>query len=140
MLTPVDHWLRERFLFQTHIYTLRLPDQLPRGTKVRQLPESPSNRFRYRLITNSNKVTDKLVEKLGESGMMFKTQVVEKKTPLKRFICPKGGSVLLSIFWIISLMGLSYGSVRMFKAITSDEVLMENLRGAVEIFTESGGQ
>ena len=89
MLTPVDHWLRERFLLQTHVYTLRLPEKLPRGIKVSELPESPSNKFRYRLVANSNGTTAKLVEKLGEAGMMFKTQVVEKKTVRKPNICPK---------------------------------------------------
>ena len=139
MLTSVDHWLRDKILFQTHFYTLRLPEEIPRGVKISELPISPSNKFRYRLIANSTSVTDKLVEKLGEAGMMYKTQVVERKTPLKSFICPnKGkGSVLLRVFWIFSLAGLAMGSTRLFKMITSDPVLMENLKGALAIFTES---
>ena len=136
MLTRVDHWLRDKFIFQTHIYTLRLPEKLPHGIKVRELPTSPSNKFRYRLIANSNKTTDKLVEKLGEAGLMFKTQVVEKKTLLKPIICPKGGSVLLSFFWMVSLVGLVIGSIKMFETITSDPVFMENFGEAVAIFRE----
>ena len=139
MLTPVDHWLRERFLLQTHVYTLRLPEKLPRGIKVSELPESPSNKFRYRLVANSNGTTAKLVEKLGEAGMMFKTQVVEKKTVLKPIICPRGGSFLLNVFWMFSLAGLTYVFLRVFRALTSDAVFMENFRGAVDIFTEGGG-
>ena len=137
MLTPVDHWLRERFIFQTHIYTLRLPEKLPRGVKVRELPDSPSNKFRYRIIASSNATTDKLVTKLVEAGLMFKTQVVERKTLLKPIICPKGGSVLLSVFWLFSLVGLTFGSMKMFKVITSDPVFMENFKEALAIFTES---
>lgn len=138
MLTPVDHWLRERFLLQTHVYTLRLPEKLPRGVKVRELPEGPSNKFRYRLVANTNSAANKLVDKLGEAGMMFKTQVVEKKTPLKPIIAPKGGSVLLNVFWMLSLVGLTIGTLKMFGALTSDEVFMENLKGAVAIFRETG--
>lgn len=137
MLTPVDHWLRERFLLQTHVYTLRLPDKLPRGIKARQLPEGPSNKYRYRLVSNTNGATNRLVKKLEEAGMMFKTQVVEKKTVLKPIIAPKGGSILLSVFWVVSLMGLTFGSLKMFKTLTSNEEFMENFRGAVAIFTET---
>ena len=136
MLTPVDHWLRDKLLFQTHIYTLRLPEKLPKGIKVRELPVSPSNKFRYRLVANSNSATDKLVEKLGEAGLMFKTHVVERKTLLKPFICPKGGSVLLSLFWMISFVALLFGSLKMFKTLQSDPVFMENLRGAISLFTQ----
>ena len=137
MLTAVDHWLREKFLLQTHIYTLRLPEKLPRGIKARQLPDSPSNRYRYRLVANSTSATNKLVQKLDEGGLMYVTQVVEKKTLLKPIIAPKGGSLVLSVFWIISLAGLTFGSLRLFKTLTNDEVFMENFRGAVAIFTET---
>ncbi|MGJ8725552.1 MAG: hypothetical protein ACSHYB_13420 [Roseibacillus sp.] len=137
MLTPVDHWLREKLLLQTHVYTLRLPEKLPRGIKVRELPVSPSNKYRYRMIANSNSSADKLITKLGEGGLMFKTQVVEKKTVLKPIISPKGGSVLLSVFWMVSLMGLTYGSLKMFKKLTSDPIFMENLKEAVAIFAEN---
>lgn len=137
MLTPVDHWLRDKFLLQTHVYTLRLPEKLPRGVTVRELPESPSNKYRYRMVADTSIATEKLVTKLGEAGMMFKTQVVEKNTPLKPIIAPKGGSVLLSVFWMFSLAGLTYGLLKMFKTLTSNPVFMENIRGAVQIFTES---
>ncbi len=138
MLTAADHWLREKFLLQTHVYTMRLPDKLPGGVKVRELPESATNRYRYRLITNSNASTNKLVKKLDEGGLMYATQVVEKKTPLKPLIAPKGGkSVLLSVFWLISLVGLTIGSVKLFQILRNDEVFMANLRESIAIFTES---
>ena len=134
MLTPVDHWLRERFLFQTHIYTLRLPEKLPRGVRVRELPESPSNRYRYRILANTNATTDKLVTKLNEAGMMFSTQVVEKKTIFKPLIAPKKGSVLLNVFWMFSFFGLSLGVMKVFQTLTNDPVFMENFRETIIIF------
>ncbi len=100
MLTPVDHWLRQKFLLQTHVYTMRLPEKMPLGVRVSELPKSASSRYRYRLITNSNSATDRLVKLLGEAGLMFVTQVVEKKTWIKPIISPKGGSVLLTVFWL----------------------------------------
>jgi len=139
MLTPLDHWLRDKFLLQTHVYTMRLPEKMPKGVKARELPDSPSNKYRYRLISNSGKITNKLVKRLGEDGMMFTTHVIEKKTPLKGIISPKGGSFLLTIFWMISFVGLTIGCLKLYTMLAGDAVFVENLKGAIEIFTESGG-
>lgn len=138
MLTAFDHWLRERFLLRTHIYTMRLPEKLPRGIKINHLPENASAQYRYRLVARTSKVTDRMVERLNESGLLFKTQVVERKTLLRKIIAPKGQSFLLNVFWLISFIGLSFGAVKLFEVVTSNEVLMDNLRESFDIFTESG--
>ncbi|WP_411847201.1 hypothetical protein AAFN60_07290 [Roseibacillus persicicus] len=138
MLTPVDHWLRETFLLETHFYCLRLPEKVPSGVKVRELPNSPTSKYRYRLIARSNRSSDRVVKKMNEEGLMFATQVVEKKTPLKPLIAPKGGSVLLNVFWMFSFMGLTFGALKLVKTMSNDEVFVENLRGAVALFMETG--
>lgn len=136
MLTVFDHWLRERFIYKTHIYTMRLPEKLPRGIKVRELPASPSRRYRYRAVSSSNKKTDQLVRALNEGGMMFSTQIVESKGPLKGIIAPKGQSVLLSVFWLLSMLGLTLASLKLFDKLKSDEVFVANFKDAVSIFLE----
>lgn len=137
MLTPVDHWLRERFIYKTHIYTMRLPEKLPRGIRVCELPASPTRRYRYRLISTTNQKTDKLVKILNEGGLMFSTQVVERKGPLKEIIAPKGKSVLLSVFWLLSMVGLTLGSLKLFDKLKSDEVFVANFKDAISIFLET---
>lgn len=137
MLTPVDHWLRERFIYQTHIYTMRLPEKLPRGIKARELPASATRRYRYRLVSKTNGKTDQLVKILNDGGLMFSTQVVESRGPLKEIIAPKGKSVLLSIFWLLSMVGLTLGSLKLFDKLKSDEVFVANLKDAISIFIEA---
>lgn len=138
MLTAVDHWLRDKFLLQTHIYTMRLPKKVVRGLKVRELPESASNRYRYRLISNSGSATDKMVKKLDEEGLMYVTQVIERKTALTPIISPKGGSVLLLVFWLFSFFGLCFGGFKLYQNLSSNEVFIQNLSESFDIFTESG--
>jgi hypothetical protein len=40
-LTRLDRWLRERYVYETHVYTLRLPETVPAGVIAEELPESP---------------------------------------------------------------------------------------------------
>lgn len=115
---------------------MRLPEKLPRGIKVRELPASPSRRYRYRAVSSSNKKTDQLVRALNEGGMMFSTQIVESKGPLKGIIAPKGQSVLLSVFWLLSMLGLTLASLKLFDKLKSDEVFVANFKDAVSIFLE----
>jgi hypothetical protein len=139
MLTRLDHWLRERYLFQTHIYTMRLPDKLPSGVRAEELPESPTRRYSYRLVANTNEQVDRLVAQLNDLGLMFATQVTERKTPLKMFIAPKGGSAVLRYFWLIAFFFASVGAIRVAKRIANDEELRAKFSDAVQVFKENAG-
>ena len=139
MLTKVDHWLRERYLLQTHIYTMRLPDKRPAGVKVIELPNTASARYLFRIICNTNQQADKLIEILNDKGMMFATQVVERSIWYKPIIAPKGGSVILTVFWLISFCGLTLGLLKVGWNMKNNEELMDNLKGAVAVFQGSEG-
>lgn len=137
MLTKVDHWLRERYLLQTHLYTLRLPEALPSGVKASELPQSVTRRYRYRIVSNTNELTDKTIKILNDQGLMFATQVIERKTWLKPIIAPKSGSVILTVFWLVSFLGLIMGTMKLAHQLQNDAVFMENFRGAIELFKEN---
>ena len=49
-LTRLDRYLRERFVYETHVYTLRLPESIPAGTIAEELPDTPGRKFRHRFI------------------------------------------------------------------------------------------
>lgn len=134
MLTKVDHWLRERYLLQTHLYTLRLPQSLPSGVSASELPETATRRYRYRIVSNTNELTDKTIKILNDQGLMFATQVIERKTWLKPIIAPKSGSVILTAFWLVSFCGLILGTMKLASQLRNDAVFMENFRDAVEVF------
>lgn len=136
MLTPLDHWLRDKFLFQTHVYTKNLPDKLPWSVRTRKLEESYSNTYRYRLISNSSKLTNKLINRLDQQGLMYSTHVVERKTLLKPIVAPKCGSVVLLAIWLLTLAGLGFGVFKLARKLGDDEVFMANLRETIDIFRE----
>lgn len=134
MLTKVDHWLRERYLLQTHLYTLRLPEGLPSGVQASELPESVTRRYRFRIVSNTNELTDKTIQVLNDQGLMFATQVIERKTWLKPIIAPKSGSVVLTLFWLVSFFGVTVGVMKLAHQLKNDPVFIENFNGAVEVF------
>ena len=134
MLSPIDHWIREKFIYKTHIYTMRLPEFVPRGIRVIKLDPSPSSRYHYRLISPNNKKTDRLVQELTEKGLMYSTQVVESKGPLKKLIAPKNKSVLLSVFWLSSMVGFLVALFNLANKLRSNEVFMANLRETIDLF------
>ena len=137
MLTGLDHWLRDKFLYQTHIYTMSLPPKLPAGVRKRKLPESATSTHRYCLISNSSKTTKKLVNRLDEAGMLYMSKVTERKTFLRPIICPRGGSLTLMLLQLAILGGIAFGLYRGGVILFQNEKMVENLKGAFGILTES---
>ena len=51
-LTRLDRWLKERFIYETHIFTLRLPEGgLPSGVRVEEVEQKKSSDYKHRLIS-----------------------------------------------------------------------------------------
>lgn len=98
-LTRFDRWLREKFVYETHIHTLRPPESVPRGIRVIPLPEVPGKRYKHLFVAGSTKLADQLINQLKENSQMFTTQVVDRKAWYIPFIAPKNRSVS---WWIIS--------------------------------------
>ncbi len=136
-LTTFDRWLRERFIYRTHIYTMRLPDGgVPRQVLVEELQQSPTRRYRYRLIVNARRDVENLLRILREGNLMFATRVVETNPWYKPIIAPAGKSFFFRVFW----WGVAAVSVAMFLAagyhvLTNDELRTE-LIDAVNLFRE----
>ena len=99
-LTHFDRWLRERFIYRTHIYTMRLPDAgVPSQVLVEELEQSATRRYRYRLIVNAKRDVESLLHVLREGNQMFATRVVETNPWYKSIIAPKGKSFFFRMFW-----------------------------------------
>jgi hypothetical protein len=133
-LTRFDRWLRETFVYETHIHTMRELDPRPRGFACVALPEKPGQRYRFQYITRSTKAADKLVRHLREQGMMFDTRVVNRKGWHVRFLAPEGKSLtwwLFSmVFVILSLGSLAYGA----KKLWDNPEIRKNILESIEIF------
>lgn len=117
-LTRFDRWLRETFVYETHVRTLRPVESIPKGIRSLELPEGPMQRYRYLYIARKSRDADILIKQLRENTQMFTTEIVERTTWYKPLIAPAHKSftwrllsalvtlagILALLLWIRSLM------------------------------------
>jgi len=103
--TKFDRWLKEYFIYETHIFVLRLPeDRLPRRVSVAALDQSKAGDYKYKLIAKSNKLASRVLEQLKANHIMYATRVVEGRHFYNGFMAPEGKSFTLQ--WIFRFFAL----------------------------------
>ncbi len=136
-LTQFDRWLREKFIYRTHIYTMRLPESgVPSQVMVEELEDTPTRRYRYRLVVNAKRDVEALLAALRDGNQMFTTRVVEANPWYKPIIAPKGKSFFFRIFWWAVVMALVTTAVIVVYGILSNEELKSELMEALDLFRD----
>lgn len=132
-LTRLDRYLRSRFVYETHIYTLRLPASIPAGTIAEELPESPGRKFKHRFILRNDKAVQELIEELRSANQMFTTRVVDREAWYVPLLAPNGKSVTWWLVWAcFTAMGV-FGLIHVAKIAWANEELRKNVSEAMKI-------
>lgn len=119
--TKLDQWLKERFIYETHILTLRLPDEpLPKGVEVQPTDQTSKGAYQHKLIVKSNEQAEEVIVLLKENHFMHSVLVVEGKHWYNRRIAPEGES--FTYRWILRGLGL----ILVLSACWVIYLLMEN--------------
>ncbi len=130
-LTRFDRWLRTKFVYETHIYTMRELADPPESVAGYKLPDKQGQRFHYKYVTRSEPIAEEIIRKLNAENMMFNTRVVNRKGWHVRFLAPDGKSPtwwLVSFFAIIvSMVSLVRYAIYMWKKPGVRENIMEAL-------------
>ena len=132
-LTRFDRWLREKFVYETHIQTLRPPETVPAGVRVIDLPEVPGKRYKHLFVAGSSKLADELINQLKESGQMYTTQIVDRDTWFVPFIAPKDKSVT---WWLMSVVVISisvFFVLLYIKGLVADPEFRKNFAEALKL-------
>ena len=58
-LTRFDRWLREKYVYETHIHTLRPPESLPAGIQTRNIPDVPGKRYKHLFVASRSRDADR---------------------------------------------------------------------------------
>lgn len=134
-LTRLDRWLKERFIYETHIFTLRLPeDGLPAGVRVEEVEQKRSSDYKHRLIVKDNKLADRVIEDLKENHIMHATHVVEGKHWYNKRLSPKGKS--FTFMWILrlfTLCGICWAGYGVY-LLSQNEQLVNTLKDTLDEF------
>lgn len=136
-LTKFDRWLRERFIYRTHIYTMRVPEAgIPSSVMVEELEDSPTRKFRFRMVANADHDVTAVLAVLKEGNQMFATRIVETNPWYRSIIAPEGKSFFFRIVWImIALMGVAV-VILLGLRVLADETLMKQLMESFNLFKE----
>jgi hypothetical protein len=136
-LTKFDRWLRERFIYRTHIYTMRMPEAgIPSTVMVEELEDSPTRKFRFRMVANADHDVAAVLTALREGNQMFATRIVETNPWYRSIIAPEGKSFFFRIVWItIALIGLAVVIILALR-VMADETLMKQLKESLNLFME----
>ena len=132
-LTAFDRWLKEKFCIETHVQVLRMPEEVPRGVKVVELPDVPGRRFQFLFVCKKTKTANELFAVLRDESMMYNTQIVVKDKWYVKFIAPEEKSVTWSLIsWTIVaciIAGVAYGCWRLWQ----NPEIRQNLIEALDI-------
>lgn len=132
-LTRFDRWLREKFVYELHIHTLRPAESIPAGVRAFQLPDVPGRRYNHLYIASSSKAGDELVALLKANNQMYKAEVIDRKAWYVPFVAPKEKSVT---WWLISLVitSISLASTLVYlKFLFDDPEFRKNFLESIEI-------
>ncbi len=104
-LTKLDRWLKERFIYETHVFTMRLPEQaLPRGVRIKNIDSQKARDYQYKLVIKNNKLADEVVAILKQNKLIYSTHIVEGNHWYNQRIAPKGKSFTYQ--WILRFLAL----------------------------------
>ena len=133
-LTRFDRWLREKYVYETHIHTLRPPPSLPHGVCEVKIPDIAGRRYKHLFVAKSSKLADQLILLLKANSQMYTTQVVDRTEWYVPFIAPKNKSVT---WWVIStvliLIGLFF-LLLYLNGFAEDANFMKNFKDALKLF------
>lgn len=133
-LTRLDRYLRARFVYETHIYTLRLPTSIPAGAIAEELPDTPGRKFRHRFILRSDKAVSALISELRDGNQMFTTRVVDREAWYVPLLAPQGKSVTWWLVWAGVTAAIVFGLVYLGRIFWANNELRKNVAQALELF------
>jgi hypothetical protein len=131
-LTRFDRWLRERFVYETHIKTLRAPEAVPKGIRAQPLPDIPGVRFKHLFVARNTKLADSFIASLREDNLMFFTSVVDRKAWFVPWIAPKNKSLTWRLAWIVLASTSAFYLVSYLIALLSQPAVRQMLAEAIE--------
>ena len=132
-LTRFDRLLREHFVYETHIKTLRAPDSVPKGIRVEQLPDIPGVRYKHLFIARNSKLADSFIASLREDNLMFFTTMVDRKAWFVPWIAPNNKSLTWRLAWIVLAATSAFYVISYLVALLSQPEVRQMFAEAIEV-------
>lgn len=132
-LTRFDRWLREKFVYETHIQTLRPPETVPAGIREVEVPDVPGKRYKHLFVASSSRLADELISQLKQNSQMYTTQVVDREAWYVPFIAPKEKSVTWWLFSVAVITTCVFFGLLYLKGLVEDPEFRQNFMEALQL-------
>jgi hypothetical protein len=132
-LTRFDRWLREKYVYETHIHTLRPPETLPDGILTVDIPDIPGKRYKHLFVARSSKHADALIAQLKQNSQMYTTQIVDREAWYVPFIAPKDKSLSWWLFSVVIISICSFFALLYLKGLVEDPEFRKNFMEAMKL-------
>lgn len=132
-LTRFDRWLQEKFVLETHIYTLRPPESIPFGIRKVEIPDNPGSRYKHLYVAKSEKSANLFLAELKANGQMYTTQIVDRQSWYVPLVAPKNKSLTWWLFSTVIIAFLVFSGMILVKNLTEDDVFRKNFFEAIQI-------
>lgn len=132
-LTRFDRWLRETFVYEMHVRTLRPAPIVPPRVRAVDLPESPMQRYRHLYIARKNEDADILINALRDNGQMFASEVVERNKWYQPIIAPEHKSFTWSLISMVATISTVVSVVLFVRHLLSKPEVQQGIQHALEL-------
>lgn len=132
-LTRFDRWLREKYVYETHIHTLRAPESIPAGIRVVDIPDMPGRRYKHLFVASSSRVADELILQLRDNSQMYTTQIVDRRAWYVPFLAPQDKSVTWWLFSMTLIIIASFFGLLYLKGLADDPEFQKNFMQALKL-------
>ena len=103
--TKLDRWLKDRFVFETHVFCLSEPPWVPPEVKLEPMEVNLRNRFRFRMVIRNQKHLDQALQALKDQNQTFATRVEPRPVWYRKYLDdPHGGSLTFRLIWIVIIV------------------------------------
>lgn len=133
-LTRFDRWLREKYVYETHIHTLRPPESLPEGIRAVEIPDVPGKRYKHLFVASSSTAADELLLQLKQNSQMYTTRIVDRDAWFVPFLAPKNKSVTWWLFSAVLFSVSAFSALLYLKGFAEDPEFRKNFMDAMKLF------
>lgn len=132
-LTHFDRWLRQKFVYQTHIHTLRPPPAIPAGVRAMPPSTQAATRYKFHFVATSNKAADALIHQLKADGQMYTTRIVNRNAWFVPLLAPKEKSVTWWLFSMVLILIFVAYCLLGLKSLVEDPVFRQNFMDSLRV-------
>lgn len=132
-LTHFDRWLREKFVYITHIHTLSLPEFIPKGIRAVKNHDPAGTRYKHLFVASNSKSANAFIRQLKENNQMYTTRIVDRDAWYVPLIAPAQKSPSWRLISLLLISTSLFYLLIYLKSLVEDPEFRKNFLDALEI-------